>query len=228
MARPRVSPVKQLIRKNLIDWLGPYGFATQKGEKGAYIVRRQEETFCEIFFLVNPSSVGVSAEPVMSMCFEKVAQVYHHFMKGHPLDAEPQVPAGITLNLGHFQTPKRRNLILKCATEEDVAAMIEDLHHYMVELALPILESLTNPQVVLQWYLDRDDNSTIRDGNLMLWSPRSSELIGLILARIYAPDLYEPLKKRYQAVLDRPVYEDLRKGIDNLIQFLEQDELPTW
>ena len=227
MARPRVAMVEKLIRKDLIDWLGPYGFAPKKGEKGAYMVRRQEGILCKIFCLVNPT-VGVSVEPVIFMGFEKVAQIYHHFMKGHSLNAEPQMAVDIDLNFDHFQTPKRRNAILECDTEEDVAPMIENLHHYMVELALPILESLTNPQVVLQWYLDRDDNSTIRDGNLMLWSPRSSELIGLILARIYAPDLYEPLKKRYQAVLDRPVYEDLRKGIDNLIQFLEQDELPTW
>jgi hypothetical protein len=162
------------------------------------------------------------------MGFEKATQVYHHFMKGHPLDAEPLMAVDAWLNFDHFCEPKRVCARLECATEEEVAPMIEDLHHYVVEQALPILESLTTPRAVLQYYFDRDDNSTKRDCNMMRWFPRSSELKGLILARLYAPEHYDPLKERYQAVLDRPVYEDLRKGTDNLIQFLEQDELPTW
>ncbi len=130
---------------------------------------------------------------------------------------------------GEFQVEYRhfageRDAYIGCETEEELPQALDHVQDLILNRLLPCLEKHTDPKQVLQVYVTHDEHQKNSLGLIGAYD-FSSALSGLILARLYGREHYEPLKRRYKFFFE-PLRPETKEKALKLIAYLDHDPLP--
>lgn len=223
MTNITASKLEKIVNKTVLDVLAPHGFV--KDETGG--------SFCDrgdvyLFVAGLTQYLGVIGQrggrnqirPFGQVGFAATNKIYFSFM-------EPGRP--VRKATGEFQVDYRhfageRDAFIGCETEEELPAALEQVKALVLGRLLPCLEKHTDPKEALRVYVEHDEHQKNSLG-LVGAHNYSTALSGLILARLYGREHYEPLKRRYQFFID-PLIPEIKEKALKLIAYLDSDQLP--
>ncbi|WP_029922628.1 hypothetical protein [Nevskia soli] len=218
MTTVSASKLEKLVDKTILDSLAPFGFV--KDETGGSFCDRGD-VYLYVGGLTRRLGGKNRIEPFGQVGFASANRIKFAFM-------EPGKP--IRKATGTFQVHYRhfageRDAYIGCETEEELPHALERVRDLTLHRLLPCLEKHTDPKQVLQAYIAHDEHQKNSLG-LLGAHDYNTALSGLILARLYGREHYEPLKRRYQHFIE-PLMPELKEKALKLIAYLDSDPLPS-
>jgi hypothetical protein len=216
--------LEKIVNKAILEILAPFGFVEDK-TGGAFCDRG------DVYLYVGglTQRLGVLGKPGGYNQIKPFGQIGFKAVNNIKLTfLDPGEP--IRKATGHFQVQYRhfageRDAYIGCETEEELPAALEQVRSLVLDQLLPCLEKHTDPKQVLQVYLAHDEHEKNSLGLIGAYD-YSTALSGLILARLYGREHYEPLKRRYQHFID-PLRPETKEKALKLIAYLDCDPLPS-
>jgi hypothetical protein len=210
------------ITKRLTATLHEKGFAPADG---GGVERWQQGVYIFIGAVVTCIAGVNRVEPFAQLGFRETQKIYNEYMWGEL--QEPRIAVDLQVSYCYFSGGKWGDH-LRCQEENEVAGLLDRIGRLAAEKILPYLEQNADPRKVLDLYL-RYDEKNVHSCDPPGWKGHSSALGALILARLYGPEHYAALKKRYAPVF-APLIPDLKAKAMRLISYLERSEerKPWW
>jgi hypothetical protein len=212
--------LEKAIERALLDWLSPYGF---ESAEGGGVERWKDNRYDFIGTVVCKIGGENRISPFGQMGFRDRKKIYSHFI--HEDRQEPEKFAiDATFKYAHFVHDWTADM--RCQQVEELESFLQNLKTFVIERLLPCLLSYDTPQKVLALYIKKNEKDR-RSFSPPSWHGYSSALTVLILARLYEPQNYEPLKKRYWGAFEDLDTETMKRAL-RLIEYLDlPDPLPA-
>jgi hypothetical protein len=212
------SKLEKFVDKTILDALAAHGFV--KDETGGSFCDRGD-VFLYVAGLTRKLGGKNQMTPFGQVGFATTNKIKFTFLEpGRPIR---KATGTFQVDCRHFAG--ERDAYIGCETEEEVPAALEQVRNLVMDRLLPCLEKHTDPKEVLSVYVAHDERLKNSLGLLGAHN-YSTALSGLILARLYAREHYEPLKQRYQHFFD-PLRPETKVKALNLIAYLDSDPLPS-
>lgn len=208
--------LEKAIDRSLLNWLSPCGF---KLAEGGGVERRKDNRYDFIGTVVRKIGGENRITPFGQMGFRDRENIYSHFI--HEDHKEPDKFAiDATFMYAHFMHDWTADM--RCQQLEELEGFLHSLQTFVIERLLPCLLSYDTPQKILALYIKKNEKDR-RSFSPPRWHGYSSALTALILARLYEPNNYEPLKKRYWGE-----FEDLdQEKMKRVLRLIEYLDLPN-
>jgi hypothetical protein len=110
-----------------------------------------------------------------------------------------------------------------CRTPANLPDTEAWLREFLLNQVLPCLEKYSDPQAILQAYLDHDEaqkNTT----DALSWHGCSSAAMGLIYASLFGREHFAGLKQRYAQIFE-PLLPEYKDQVRRLLAYLDQKRL---
>jgi hypothetical protein len=212
------AKLERAITTALVDTLREKGFA--RAETGG-VERWNGDIYMFVGAVVTRIGDVNRVEPFAQLGFRKPQQIYNKYMWDEP---EEGIRLAVHLQVSYcFFSGGKWGDHLVCQEEGELPALLAQISRLACEKFVPFLEQSAEPRKVLELYLRFDENdlhSCAPPG----WTGHSSALGALILARLYGPEHYRALKKRYAPIF-KPLVPDLKERAMRLIAYLDGDEV---
>ena len=207
------------VRDALADWLGPLGF---RPSASGGVERCSDGRYEYVACVVSRVGGENRVQPFAQVGWLRRKKIYSHFMSENP-DESNKIAVDVTFRYAHFKRDWTARMV--CQTQEQVPAFLESLKMFLTDQMLPAMRSCATPRDALNLYLKKnEDDKTSFDPPS--WYGHTSALTALILARLYAPEHFEPLKQRYRRQFEGLDSETLAQS-HRLLAYLEKsDPLP--
>ena len=211
--------LEKAIARSLLDWLAPYGF---KLAEGGGVERWIDNRYDFIGTVVCKIGGENRISPFGQMGFRDRKKIYSHFI--HDDQKEPEKFA-IDATFKYADFVHDWTADMRCQQVEELEGFLQGLQVFVIERLLPCLLSYDTPQKILALYIKKNEKNR-RSFSPPSWHGYSSALTALILARLYEPNNYEPLKKRYWGEFEDLDQEKMKRVL-RLIEYLDlPDPLP--
>jgi hypothetical protein len=210
------------ITKTLVDTLQEKGFAPTDaaGIDGGSVERWDQGVYMYIGVVVNRIDGVNRITPFAQLGFRDVKKIYAEYMSDNPVEANKRA-IDLQVDYCYFSGGKWGDH-LRCQEESELAGLLDRISRLASDRILPFLEQNADPRKVLDLYL-RYDEKNIHSCDPPGWTGHSSALNALILARLYRPEHYPALKKRYGPIF-APLIPDIKKRAMRLISHLDGSE----
>ncbi|HET8730546.1 MAG TPA: hypothetical protein VFM34_05485 [Moraxellaceae bacterium] len=216
MAAITAKKLEKAIEKALVEWLSPLGFRAEQGGCS----RWENDIYVYMGCVVTRIGGINRVKPVGQMGFRSSQAIYQAFMHDRDIPS-PDRSVDLQADYAHFARSWSSDM--RCQSEEDLLAFLESLRIFVMEKLYPTLAAFSEPGAVVDLYLGYDEKDR-HSLELPGWHGHGSALKALILARLYRPDAYEILKKRYQPIFEQ-LLPELRERVTRLLAYLDQQVL---
>jgi hypothetical protein len=217
MTNITIAKLEKRVDKTILDALSSSGF--EKDDTGG--------SFCDkgsVYLFIGSLTQRIAGKnriaPFCQVGFAETNRIYFSFM--NPGEPAGKATGDLQVHYRHFAG--ELNAYIGCETEEELPRALERVKDLVVNRMLPCLEKYSSPEHVLQAYVDHDENQKNSLG-IVGAHDYSSALSGLILARLYGREFYEPLKRRYRPFID-PLMPAIKEKALALIAYLDRELLP--
>lgn len=175
-------------------------------------MRKNNGSYQYIAILVQNIGGENRVEPFAQIGLEQSSLIYQQFLGGgSPVDV--QVP--------YRYFTKQFSSYEVCQNEEDVSQLLAWLDRFVREKLLPCVEEYSNPQKILDAYINHDEKDR-HSCDVLDFAGYSSALTGLIFAKYYgSTQQYEDLKRRYMPLIE-PLTPEIKSKAISLIAYLDQ------
>lgn len=215
-----LNRIEKATDKALYEWLNPLGF-TQDNSGGC--CRWEGDVFTYIACTFASYGDQNDVRPFGQIGFRQSSQIYRFFM----LDKDPALldhAVSMTADYANFVNSYSDCLI--CNSMDEIGEFLEKLKLFVLNQLYPTLMKFTDPVTLVELYRQRDESQP-KSFELPKWYGIQSAMTGIILARLFAPQHYDELLKRYRPLIDRleanpEKYERAKK----LLSYLESEPLP--
>jgi len=221
MAVMALAPAKleRAITRALAATLQGKGFA--RADAGG-VERWQRGVYMFIGAVVTRIGGVNRVEPFAQLGFEEAQKIYAEYMDDDPVAAIKRA-VNLQVSYCYFSGGKWGDH-LRCQEEAELPAVLGEISRLASEKFLPFLEQNAEPKKVLELYLPYDEND-VHSCDPPGWHGHSSALGALILARLYGPEHYAALKKRYAPIF-RPLIPEIKERAMRLVSFLDGERSP--
>ena len=222
------TKLKQAITKTLAETLQGKGFALtdSAGIDGGSVERWDGGVYMYIGVVVNRIGGVNRITPFAQLGFRETRKIYAEYMFDNPVEANKRA-VDLQVDYCYFSGGKWGDH-LRCQEESELAGLLDRIGRLGSDRMLPFLEQNADPRKVLELYL-RYDEKNIHSCDPPGWTGHGSALGALILARLYGPEHYPALKKRYAPIF-APLIPDIKKRATRLISYLDgsEERKPWW
>jgi len=108
-----------------------------------------------------------------------------------------------------------------CQTQADLPETEAWLQEFLLNQMVPCLEKHSDPRAILNAYLAHDETQK-NTTDALAWKGWKSAATGLIYARLYGPEHYEGLKRRYARIFE-PLLPQYKDQVTRLLAYLDQE-----
>jgi len=208
------AKLEQAIGRSLTDALRDQGFAL---EPTGGVGRWRDDIYMYVGAAVTRIGGTNRVAPFAQLGFREPQEIYNKYVWNEHEAAK--IAVDLQVEYCYFSKGKWGDHLL-CQQEAELPALLQRIRELAALKILPFLEQHTDPRKVLELYLRFDENS----GDPCEppgWRGHGSALGALLLARLYAPEHYAPLKKRYAPVF-KPLVPEIKEKAMRLIAYLDQ------
>lgn len=217
--RLTAARLRRDVDKAMREWLKPLGFEWHKTFEGCC---RWRDGY-HIFIASGIESYGLhnAARPYSWAGFAETSKIIDHFMR-RPDRQRLDSSDDVYIDYGNFVHSWQKGMI--CDYPEDYERFLKVFRIFILERLLPLLESYSDPQNMIEAYLRKKDFGGL-DFDPPIWQGCGSAIRGITLARLYRPRVYKKLKRRYKQQFKEDLRDEHQDRIKRLIAYLDQKEL---